>query len=210
MDRGYANMDVESTQVAITPDKDDIFITLNVKEGEVYRISDVKIAGNLVVPEADAERLLAVRKGDIFSRKMVTATTELMQLRLGQDGYAFAKIDPVPKENPETKEIELTFLVDPGNRAYVRNIAFHGQHRHQRRRAAPRNPPDGRRLPVERGDRALQESACSACRSSRRSRSRPTRCRARPTWSTSPTTSRKACRASSAAASATPSRSRSC
>src|SRR5512144_3162097 len=126
LDRGYANMDVESTQVAISPDKQDIYITLNVKEGDVYRISDVKIAGNLVVPEADLRGLLAVREGDIFSRKMVTTTTELMQLRLGQDGYAFAKIDPVPKENPETKEIELTFLVDPGNRAYVRNLTFSG------------------------------------------------------------------------------------
>ena len=126
MDRGYANMDVETTQVAITPEKDDIFITLNVKEGDVYRISDVKIAGNLVVPEASLKQLVAVRKGDVFSRKAVTATTELMQLRLGQDGYAFAKIDPVPKENTETKEIELTFLVDPGNRAYVRNIGFTG------------------------------------------------------------------------------------
>ncbi len=126
MDRGYANMDVETTQVAITPEKDDIFITLNVKEGEVYRISDVKIAGNLVVPEDQLKALVAVHPGDVFSRKMVTATTELMALRLGQDGFAFAKIDPVPKENPETKEIELTFLVDPGNRAYVRNIAFSG------------------------------------------------------------------------------------
>ncbi|MGB7903315.1 MAG: outer membrane protein assembly factor BamA [Steroidobacteraceae bacterium] len=126
LDRGYANMDVETTQVAITPEKDDIFITLNVKEGDVYRISDVKIAGNLVVPEEQLKTLVAVRRGDVFSRKMVTATTELMQLRLGQDGYAFAKIDPVPKENPATKEIELTFLVDPGNRAYVRNIGFTG------------------------------------------------------------------------------------
>jgi outer membrane protein insertion porin family len=126
LDRGYANMDVETTQVAITPEKDDIFITLNVKEGEVYRISEVKIAGNLVVPEADLKGLVAVHRGDVFSRKLVTQTTELMALRLGQDGYAFAKIDPVPKENPETKEIELTFLVDPGNRAYVRNIGFTG------------------------------------------------------------------------------------
>ena len=126
LDRGYANMDVETTQVAITPEKNDIFITLNVKEGDVYRISDVKIAGNLVVPEADLKGLIAVRRGDVFSRKLVTTTTELMALRLGQDGYAFAKIDPVPKENPETKEIELTFLVDPGNRAYVRNIGFTG------------------------------------------------------------------------------------
>jgi outer membrane protein insertion porin family len=126
MDRGYANMDVESTQVAISPDKNDMFITLNVKEGDVYRVADVKIAGNLVVPEAELRGLLAVRRGDIFSRKMITTTQELMQLRLGQDGYAFAKIDPVPKEVPGTKEIELTFLVDPGNRAYVRNISFTG------------------------------------------------------------------------------------
>jgi outer membrane protein insertion porin family len=126
LDRGYANMEVDSTQVAISPDRQDIFITLNVREGEVYRISDVKIAGNLVVPEEQLRGLLMVRKGDIFSRKSLTTTTELMQLRLGQDGYAFAKIDPVPKENPETREIELTFLVDPGNRAYVRNITFAG------------------------------------------------------------------------------------
>jgi len=126
MDRGYANMDVESTQVAIAPEKDDIFITPNVKEGEVYRNSDVKIAGNLVVPEQDLKGLVQVRRGDVFSRKMVTATTELMSLRLGQDGYAFAKIDPVLKEDAATKEIEITFLVDPGNRAYVRNITFGG------------------------------------------------------------------------------------
>jgi outer membrane protein insertion porin family len=126
LDRGYANMDVESSQVAIAAEKDDIFITLNVKEGEVYRVSDVKIAGNLVVPEETLKGLVQVHRGDIFSRKLVTQTTELMALRLGQDGYAFAKIDPVPKENAETKEIELTFLVDPGNRAYVRQINFNG------------------------------------------------------------------------------------
>ena len=126
LDRGYANMEVESTQVAIAPEKDDIYVTLNVREGEVYRVSDIKIAGNLVVPEEQLRAMLAVRRGDIFSRKQITTTTELMQLRLGQDGYAFAKIDPVPKENPETKEIEITFLVDPGNRAYVRNITFSG------------------------------------------------------------------------------------
>jgi outer membrane protein insertion porin family len=126
LDRGYANMDVESSQVAIAPEKDDMFITLNVKEGDVYRISDVKIAGNLVVPEQDLRALVQVHRGDIFSRKLVTQTTELMALRLGQDGYAFAKIDPVPKENKDTKEIELTFLVDPGNRAYVRHINFNG------------------------------------------------------------------------------------
>jgi len=124
LDRGYANFDVESTQVTISPDREDMFVTMNVKEGEVYRISDVKIAGNLVVPEEELRGLVQVRRGDIYSQRMLTATTELMALRLGADGYAFAKIDPVPQEDEATKEIAITFLVDPGNRAYVRRINF--------------------------------------------------------------------------------------
>ncbi len=126
LDRGYANFEIDSTQVAIAPDREDMFITVNVKEGEVFRISDVKIAGNLVVPEAELLALVQVRRGDVFSQRMLTATTELMAFRLGQDGYAFAKIDPVPQLDPETKEIGITFLVDPGQRAYVRRINFSG------------------------------------------------------------------------------------
>ncbi|MFO1393322.1 MAG: outer membrane protein assembly factor BamA [Steroidobacteraceae bacterium] len=126
LDRGYADFDVETSQVAIAAEKDDIFITLNVHEGDVYRVSDVKIAGDLVVPEEDLMSLVQVRRGDIYSRKFITATTEMMALRLGQDGYAFAKIDPVPQENPKTKEISITFLVQPGSRAYVRHINFEG------------------------------------------------------------------------------------
>ncbi len=126
LDRGYADFDVETSQVAIAPEKDDIFITLNVHEGDVYRVSDVKIAGDMVVPEEDLLSLVQVRRGDIYSRKSITATTELMALRLGQDGYAFAKIDPVPQEDPKTKEIAITFLVQPGSRAYVRHINFEG------------------------------------------------------------------------------------
>lgn len=126
LDRGYANFEIDSTQVAIAPDREDMFITVNVKEGEVFRISDVKIAGNLVVPEEELLALVQVRRGDVFSQRMLTATTELMAFRLGQDGYAFAKIDPVPQLNPDTQEIGITFLVDPGQRAYVRRINFSG------------------------------------------------------------------------------------
>jgi len=126
LDRGYANFDVDSTQVAIAPDREDIFITMNVVEGDVYRISDVKIAGNLVVPEEELRGLVQVRRGDIYSQRMLTSTTEFMKMRLGLDGYAFAKVDPVPQEDPETKEIAITFLVDPGNRAYVRRVNFNG------------------------------------------------------------------------------------
>jgi outer membrane protein insertion porin family len=126
MDRGYANFAIDSTQVAIAPEKDDIFITVNVTEGEVFKVSEVKLAGTFVVPEAELRKYLLVTPGETFSRKLITATQELMQNRLGADGYAFAKVDPVPTPNNETHEVSLTFFVEPGNRVYVRNITFGG------------------------------------------------------------------------------------
>ena len=128
MDRGYANFEVESTQVAIAPEKDDIFITVNVDEGEVHTVKEVKLAGTFVVPEPLLRRYLLVQPGDQFSRKTITATQELLQHRLGEDGFAFAKVDPVPTTmgDPKNKELSLTFFVDPGNRVYVRHIAFNG------------------------------------------------------------------------------------
>ena len=126
MDRGYANFQVESTQVAIAPEKDDIFITVNIDEGEVYKVSAVKLAGNFVVPEAQLRELLIVQPGQTFSRKQITATQELIQNRLGADGYAFAKVDPVPTPDEDTKQISITFMIDPGNRVYVRHINFTG------------------------------------------------------------------------------------
>jgi outer membrane protein insertion porin family len=129
MDRGYANFQIESTQVAIAPEKDDIFITVNLQEGEVFKVSDVKLAGTFVVPKAELEKLLLVKPGQIFNQKLITSTQELIQNRLGQDGYAFAKVDPVPTPNNTTHEVSLTFFVDPGNRVYVRNITFSGSNR---------------------------------------------------------------------------------
>ncbi|HEX9706491.1 MAG TPA: outer membrane protein assembly factor BamA [Steroidobacteraceae bacterium] len=123
-DRGYANFEVESTQVAIAPEKDDIFITINLREGDVYKVGEVRLAGTMKVPEADLKRLLLVRTGQTYSRKLITQTQELISFRLGVDGYAFAKIDPVPQSNEETKTIDLTFFVDSGSRAYVRRINF--------------------------------------------------------------------------------------
>jgi outer membrane protein insertion porin family len=129
MDRGYANFQVESTQVTIAPEKEDIFITMNVSEGKVYKVSDVKLSGTFVVPEAELRRYLLIGKGDQFNRKLITTTQELIQNRLGADGYAFAKVDPVPTPNDQTNEVSLTFFVDPGNRVYVRNINFGGINR---------------------------------------------------------------------------------
>ncbi len=128
MDRGYANFEVESTQVAIAPEKDDIFITINVNEGETFKVKEVKLAGTFVIPEPLLRRYLLVQPGDQFSRKVITATQELLQNRLGEDGFAFAKVDPVPTPigDPKNRELSLTFFVDPGNRVYVRHINFNG------------------------------------------------------------------------------------
>jgi len=126
MDRGYANFAVTSTQVAIAPEKDDMFVTINVEEGDVFKISEIKMAGNMVVPESELRRLIFIKPGDTYSLRQITTSQEAMKLRLGVDGYAFATVDPVPTLNKETKEVALTFVVDPKNRVYVRRVNFNG------------------------------------------------------------------------------------
>jgi outer membrane protein insertion porin family len=126
MDRGYANFQADSTQVSIAPAKDDIFITMNVTEGDVYKISEVKIAGNLPVAEAELRNFLLMSSGQTFNRKLMTQSQELINLRLGADGYAFAKVEPVPTTDPEKKTVSITFFVDAGNRVYVRHLNFEG------------------------------------------------------------------------------------
>jgi outer membrane protein insertion porin family len=126
MDRGYAAFEVDSTQVTISPDRQNIFITINVNEGEPYIISDIKLAGDLVLPEDQLRRLVLAKPGETFSRRLLTQTAELMSYRLGEEGFAFARIDPVPEVDPESKQVSVTFYVDPGKRAYVRRISFVG------------------------------------------------------------------------------------
>ncbi len=124
MDRGYANFQIESTQVTIAPEKDDMYISINVNPGDVYRVSEIKLAGTMVVPEAQLRAMLLFKPGDIYSRKQVTSSQELMSYRLGADGYAFSKIDPVPTTDNDKKTVSLTFFIEPGNRVYVRHINF--------------------------------------------------------------------------------------
>ncbi|HTD31394.1 MAG TPA: outer membrane protein assembly factor BamA [Steroidobacteraceae bacterium] len=129
MDRGYANFQLSSTQVAIAPEKEDIFITVNIDPGAIYTVSQIKLAGTFVVPQAELERLLVIHPGDTFNRKQITTSQELMQNRMGRDGYAFAKVEPVPTADNVTHTVALTFFVDPGNRVYVRDISFTGANR---------------------------------------------------------------------------------
>ena len=126
MDRGFADFRTDDVQVAISPDKRDIFVTVSVTEGDRYTISEVKLAGEMVIPEAQLSGLILAQPGETFSQAVLTQTEQLMSLRLGQDGYAFAEIRAVPELNEETKQAAITFFVDPRNRVYVRRINFNG------------------------------------------------------------------------------------
>jgi outer membrane protein insertion porin family len=126
LDRGYINFNIESTQVAITPDKKDIYVTINVKEGDVYTLEKVKLAGNLVVDPQELIKLAKVGPGETFSRKNATETSKAISDRLGDDGYAFANVNMVPEINEAQKTVDMTFFVDPGKRVYVRRINMKG------------------------------------------------------------------------------------
>ena len=126
LDRGYINMDIASTQVSITPDKKNVYITVNVNEGEKYNVGEVKLSGDLKVPEDQIKSLLLVQPGQVFSRKLMTTTSELITRRLGNEGYTFANVNGVPQPNPEDHTVAITFVVDPGKRAYVNRINFRG------------------------------------------------------------------------------------
>jgi len=126
LNRGYINFSVESTQVAMTPDKKDIYVTINVKEGDIYTLDKVKLAGNLVVNPEELIKLVKVGPGEIFSRKNATETSKAMSDRLGDEGYAFANVNMVPEINEAQKTVDMTFFVDPGKRVYVRRINMSG------------------------------------------------------------------------------------
>ncbi len=126
MDRGYADFKVESTQVAISPNKQDIFVTINIQEGDVYTISEVKIVGDLVVDEDQLKVFVFSQPESVFNQDLLSRSAEFMQFRLGEEGYANAEIEPVPELDHENKQAAVTFYVNPKNRVYVRNINFNG------------------------------------------------------------------------------------
>ena len=126
MDRGYADFDVASTQVAISPDKKDIYVTITIREGERYTVSDVKLVGEMVLSEEYLKALILARPGSIFNQGLLTASSEYMSIRLGEEGYANASIEPVWELDKDTLEADITFFVDPKSRVYVRRINFRG------------------------------------------------------------------------------------
>ena len=131
LNRGYLEFNIESTQVSITPDREKIFITVAITEGPVYRVGEVKFSGDLIVGEPELRRLIQVRQGDVFSREKVVDATKKVSDRLGNDGYSFANVNPVPDLDREKRIAGFTFFVDPGRRVYVRRINVVGNQKTQ-------------------------------------------------------------------------------
>lgn len=126
LDRGYVDFNVESTQVTISPDKKDMFLTANVVEGRIYKVTGVSVSGETIVPKQDVEKLLLIKTGNTFSRQLLTATTDRITAMLGNIGYAFAEVDPVPTISRDDQEISIDFVVKPGPRVQIRRLEIKG------------------------------------------------------------------------------------
>jgi outer membrane protein insertion porin family len=129
LNRGYVNFRIISTQVTISPDRQDIFITVNIDEGEVFTLTDIKLAGDLVIDAEQLFPLIHLRRGEAFSRKRVVESSDRISQRLSDLGYAFANVNSIPEIDAETNTVSITFFVDPGNRVYVRRVNIRGNER---------------------------------------------------------------------------------
>lgn len=126
LDRGYLEANVESTQVSITPDKREIYLTINITEGEKYTVSSVALEGETFGREEELRQLILLQPGEPYSGALQEATNKRIAARLGTFGYAFANVNANPEINREKREVAFTFVVDPGKRAYVRHINIAG------------------------------------------------------------------------------------
>ena len=126
LDNGYLNFNVDSTQVSITPDKKDIYITINISEGEPFTVTEVRLAGDLIVPKEELFDLVEIGAGDLFSRKKVTDTSKRLTDRIGEEGYSFGNVNAIPDIDQAARTVALTFFIDPGQRVYARRINFAG------------------------------------------------------------------------------------
>jgi outer membrane protein insertion porin family len=126
LNRGYLEFVIESTQVSITPDKKGIYLTVSIREGNKFTVKDVRLAGELLGKEAEFKQLIALKPGDTFSSARLTESTKAIAEVLGSYGYAFATINPQPDIRRELSEVDLTLVIDPGRRIYVRKVDISG------------------------------------------------------------------------------------
>jgi len=128
-DRGYLKFNIDSTQVSLSPDKKTVFITVNITEGDVFKVGDISLAGDPIIAEQEMLDLVLLRKDQTFSQLLMTSTSDHMTKRLGNEGYSFAKVRGFPDLDEDKKIVNLSFFIDPGKRAYVRRISFRGNER---------------------------------------------------------------------------------
>ena len=126
LDRGYADFNINSAQVTISPDKRDIYIAAGIHEGDIFKISDIHLLGTLILPEDALRQVLRIKAGEVFDRHSIELSSDAITDVLSNIGYAFAKVSPIPKVDEKTHTVDLTFFVDPGPRVYVRRINFKG------------------------------------------------------------------------------------
>jgi outer membrane protein insertion porin family len=129
LNRGYLEFNIDSTQVSISPDKKDMYLTVTLHEGEPYTISNIKLAGNLLDREPELAKLIKIKPGDRFSAEKLQATTKAIVDKLGEYGYAFATVNAQPQIDQANHKVDLTLQVDPSRRVYVRRINVVGNTR---------------------------------------------------------------------------------
>jgi outer membrane protein insertion porin family len=129
LDRGYVDASIDSTQVAISPDKRDMYITAGLTEGEQYKVSAVEVSGDTVLPKEEVEKLVIVKPEQIFSRRLLEISSDAITATLGNIGYAFSKVNPIPDIDREARTVAVNLQVVPGPRVNVRRIVFKGNTR---------------------------------------------------------------------------------
>jgi len=126
MDRGYIKFSIDSTQVSLTPDKQDVYVTINLTEGDIYTVREVKVVGDTKLSNAELMKLVTIHKGELFSRKKTTETRKNISDKLAEEGYPFSNVNIAPQIDDDSKTVALTIFIDPGRRVYVRRINITG------------------------------------------------------------------------------------
>ena len=126
LDQGYLDFQILSSQVSISPDKESVYITLNINEGDIYTVSGVDLSGDPILSEERVKQLFLLREDDIFSQARMTRTSEFITTLLGNSGYTNANVEEITEKDTEANTVKITYFVDPGSRTYVRRINFSG------------------------------------------------------------------------------------
>ena len=126
LDNGFLNFNIDSTQVSLGPEKESVYISINIEEGDRFTVREVKLAGDFILPHDELAKLIEINSGDIFSRRKVVDSTKRLSDILAENGYAFANVNMVPDIDKKSRTLALTFFIDPGRRIYVRRVNITG------------------------------------------------------------------------------------